>query len=72
MIMIMPFAFGSTALASISAHSTQLGMKVGIASHKASAERTDIGAVATSSDALSHHLCHIAVNAGASTVFAVA
>jgi hypothetical protein len=72
MIMIVLFAFGSTALASFNAHSTQLDMKVGIASHETSAKRADIGAVATSFNALSHHLHHVAINAGTGTVFAVA
>jgi len=44
-------------------------MKIGIASHKASANVAGIRAVTTGLDALSHHLHHIAIETSGGAVF---
>jgi hypothetical protein len=72
MIVIMLFAFSRTAIASFSANGAQLSMKVGITSHKTRTKGAQVGTVAASFNALSHHLNHVAINTGIGTVFAVA
>ncbi len=63
-------ALGGAAIARLSAHAAHLAMQVGVARHQPRAEGAGIGAVATSPNALGHHLDHFAAQAGRRAVFA--
>jgi len=65
----MFIALGSASIASFSTNTTQLSVKIRVASHESGANITGISTVATSFDALSHHLYHVAIKAGSRTDF---
>jgi hypothetical protein len=71
MVVVVFATFSSTAIASLGANFTQSRLQCRIASHQPSAQRTQIGTVAASFDALCHHLHHLAVEAGTNARFTV-
>ena len=72
MVVVVLFALGSTAIARLGTDAAQLGMKIGIPRHEASAEIAGICTVAAQLDALRHHLHHVAIQASSCAIFTVA
>jgi len=69
--MIVFLALSGTVIASFSTDTAHLTMKSRIASHETRAESASINTIAAPLDTFSHHLYHIAIQAGSGTVFAI-
>lgn len=70
-VAVVLLALSGTAIASFGADAAHLTMKVRIANHEAGAEVASVRTVPAELDTLSHHLDHVATQAGGGTVFAL-